>query len=225
MYATRRGKVVSRVSLRRVFFLDTAQSIMPTGKSTAYRVSPADAPQPQAAVTVKKAASAQAPSKPFLITCLNKKQIRRTLFNSPVGALLLVCTFTFTWCIVEIFAPPPYGINTGWSGGIACIGTDSTPMPICICPHEAVCVKNWQSLIFLAFARLSAYFDYPLYVLLFLSKAHNLRGALQRTYLPTYLPCSLRWKVSSVSTSISGSVATETVILQGPTIKHFSALG
>ena len=59
---------------------------------------------------------------------------------------------------------------------------------ICICPRETVCVKNVRSLVFLALARLSSYADYPLYTLLFISKANNLRGFLQRTHLSEYLP-------------------------------------
>ena len=53
-------------------------------------------------------------------------------------------------------------------------------LPVCICPRETVCVKRLHDLIFLVFARASAYFDYPLYVMAFVSKAHNLQGALQR---------------------------------------------
>jgi hypothetical protein len=33
-----------------------------------------------------------------------------------------------------------------------------------------------MSVVFLVLAKGSAYFDYPLYILLFLSKANNLRG-------------------------------------------------
>ena len=44
------------------------------------------------------------------------------------------------------------------------------PLHILSMPHYNVSLCCVQSLIFLAAARLSAYFDYPLYVLLFLSK-------------------------------------------------------
>ena len=40
---------------------------------------------------------------------------------------------------------------------------------------------------FLVFARASAYFDYPLYVALFLSKAHNLHEFLQRTFISEFV--------------------------------------
>ena len=119
---------------------------------------------------------------------MTRRSLTNTLY-SPIGAVLLVCVFTFLWCLAEIISPPPFGLNTGWNGGgTGCNGTDSQPLDICICPRETVCVKDVKSLVFLAFARLSAYFDYPLYVLLFASKAHNLRGALYRTHLREFLP-------------------------------------
>ena len=51
-----------------------------------------------------------------------------------------------------------------------------------------MCVRDITSLVFLVLSRLSAYADYPLYVLLFISKANNLRGFLQRTHLSELLP-------------------------------------
>ena len=114
-------------------------------------------------------------------------QLSSTL-RSPIGALLLVCTFTLLYCAAEIISPPPFGVNTGWTGGAECAGPEFELKSICICPRETVCIKDVKSLLFLAFSRLSAYFDYPLYVILFLSKAHNLRGILQRTHLSEFLP-------------------------------------
>ena len=115
------------------------------------------------------------------------KQLCRTL-HSPIGALLLVCTFTLLYCAAEIIAPPRFGVNTAWNGGAECAGPEFELKSVCICPRETVCVRRYASLVFLACSRLSAYFDYPLYVILFLSKAHNLRGVLQRTHLSEYLP-------------------------------------
>jgi len=51
-----------------------------------------------------------------------------------------------------------------------------------------VCATEWHEVVFLAFARASAYFDYPMYMLLFLTKCHNLCGAAYRTYLKEWLP-------------------------------------
>ena len=120
------------------------------------------------------------------------KRLKKFLL-SPIGGLLILSTCTFAWCAFQIIAPPPFGINTGpgWASsasGAECIGPDFEPMPACICPRETTCIKDVKSLVFLAFARLSAYFDYPLYVMLFLSKAHNLRGILHRTFLREFLP-------------------------------------
>ena len=118
------------------------------------------------------------------------KRLKKFLL-SPIGGLLILSTCTFAWCAFQIIAPPPFGINTGWASsasGAECIGPDFEPMPVCICPRETTCIKDVKSLVFLAFARLSAYFDYPLYVMLFLSKAHNLRGILHRTFLREFLP-------------------------------------
>lgn len=121
---------------------------------------------------------------------LMPKRLKKFLL-SPIGGLLILSTCTFAWCAFQIIAPPPFGINTGWASsasGAECIGPDFEPMPVCICPRETTCIKDIKSLVFLAFARLSAYFDYPLYVMLFLSKAHNLRGILHRTFLREFLP-------------------------------------
>ena len=121
---------------------------------------------------------------------LMPKRLKKFLL-SPIGGLLILSTCTFAWCAFQIIAPPPFGINTGWASsasGAECIGPDFEPMPVCICPRETTCIKDIKSLVFLAFARLPAYFDYPLYVMLFLSKAHNLRGILHRTFLREFLP-------------------------------------
>ena len=54
--------------------------------------------------------------------------------------------------------------------------------------RETVCIKDVKSLVFFALSQGSCYFDYPLYMLLFISKDHNLCGALQRTYISEFLP-------------------------------------
>lgn len=114
-------------------------------------------------------------------------QLSSTL-RSPIFALLLVCTFTLLYCAAEMISPPPFGVNTGWTNGTECAGPEFELKSICICPRETVCIKDVKSLLFLAFSRLGAYFDYPLYMILFLSKAHNLRGILHRTHLSEFLP-------------------------------------
>ena len=105
---------------------------------------------------------------------------------SPVRGLLFVGCLTFCWMLVTTFAAPPIGVNSGAKGG-ACVGTP-TEGHLCLCPRETVCATKWHEVTFLVFARASAYFDYPMYMLLFLSKCHNLRGFIYRTHLREWLP-------------------------------------
>jgi predicted ferric reductase len=65
--------------------------------------------------------------------------------------------------------------------------TVSSILSVCICLRETICVNNWMSLIFLVFARSSAYFDYTLYMLLFLTKARNLRKWLSCTPISEFI--------------------------------------
>ena len=90
--------------------------------------------------------------------------------------------------LATTFAAPPFGINSGKNGD-ACVGTP-TEGSLCLCPRKTVCATEWHEVVFLAFARASAYFDYPMYLLLFVSKCHNLRGAMYRTHLKEILPLS-----------------------------------
>ena len=113
---------------------------------------------------------------------------RPSILTSPLGQLGVLCFSMFIYGIATTFAAPPLGANSG-SNSSACAGPEFEPMNgICICPRETVCVKNVRSLIFLTLARLSAYADYPLYALLFISKANNLLGFLQRTHLSEFFP-------------------------------------
>jgi ferric-chelate reductase len=100
--------------------------------------------------------------------------------------LLCVGALSLCWMLVTTFAAPPLGANSGKDGEM-CVGTP-TAGKLCLCPRETLCATKWHEVVFLAFARASAYFDYPLYMLLFLSKCHNLRGAMYRTYLKEWLP-------------------------------------
>ena len=100
--------------------------------------------------------------------------------------VLVICVLSFCWGILTTFEAPPLGANSGRSGH-ECHGKP-TQGKLCICPRKTVCADEWHELIFLALSRLSAYFDYPLYVLLFVSKMNNLRGLLYRTHLREWLP-------------------------------------
>ena len=99
-------------------------------------------------------------------------------------------------CLVTLWAPYPYGARmssemvaqTPWSDG--CIDTTT-----CICPRETICADDLFSMILLTIARCSAWFDYPLYMCLFLSKCNNLNNYLQRTVLRCYINFSEYHKV------------------------------
>lgn len=111
-------------------------------------------------------------------------------------------------CMITLWASYPIGARMPssevakmpWSNG--CIGVNT-----CICPRETICADDLLSMIFLTIARASAWFDYPLYMLLFLSKANNLNNFLQTTALRCWINFSDYHKVHSLFGSI---VAIET---------------
>ena len=102
-------------------------------------------------------------------------------------------------CMITLWAPYPIGARMPssevakmpWSNG--CIGVNT-----CICPRKTICADDLSSMIFLTIARASAWFDYPLYMLLFLSKANNLNNFLQTTALRCWINFSDYHKVHSV---------------------------
>ena len=100
----------------------------------------------------------------------------------PIFVLSVLCVGV---AVVTTFAPPPVGVNTGRDGP-ECAARHIS-MSVCICPRITVCADTWSAVMFLVLARTSAYFDYPLYVALFLSKAHNLRAFLARSYISEYV--------------------------------------
>ena len=99
-------------------------------------------------------------------------------------------------CIITLWAPYPIGARmpsdmvaeTPWSDG--CIDMDT-----CICPRETICADDLVSMILLTISRCSAWFDYPLYMCLFLSKCNNLNNYLQKTVLRCYINFSDYHKV------------------------------
>ena len=86
-------------------------------------------------------------------------------------------------CLLQLYLPPPFGLMITSAevaeGGIAsgCAGG----LEHCICPRETVCATDKLSIILLTLGRTSAFFDYPLYMMVFLSKAHNLNNHMRRT--------------------------------------------
>jgi hypothetical protein len=83
------------------------------------------------------------------------------------------CVGSCVWIIVTTFSRVPVGLITE-------NGT--------LCPRVTVCAETWYALVLLFFSRSSAYFCYPLMMLLFLSKANNLRTALERSFLSVWIP-------------------------------------
>ena len=112
-------------------------------------------------------------------------------------------------CIITLWAPYPIGARMPsetiatmpWSNG--CQGIKS-----CICPRETICADDLLSMIFLTIARSTAWFDYPLYMLLFLSKANNLNNFLQKTALRCWINFSDYHRVHSLFGIIVGLEST-----------------
>ena len=94
-------------------------------------------------------------------------------------------------CILQVFVlPPSYGgllepaqeVSKRTFSSSSKRGCDDG-LEYCICPRETVCATSKLYMILLVIARLLAFFDYPLYMMMFLSKAHNLNNVLRRTIL------------------------------------------
>mmetsp|Transcript_21235 Transcript_21235/g.60928 ORF Transcript_21235/g.60928 Transcript_21235/m.60928 type:complete len:346 (-) Transcript_21235:2117-3154(-) len=118
----------------------------------------------------------------------SSKGCRPTCRVPPIRQKWYHATFFFSAtslfiCLLQILLPPPFGLRQSsaevaeqpFSDGCA-DGLES-----CVCPRETVCADTTVSIVLLALARCSAFFDYPLYMMLFLSKAHNINDALRRT--------------------------------------------
>ena len=104
-----------------------------------------------------------------------------------IHPIFVVCFLCLVWAIINTFAPPPIGINTGVSGQECSTPDFDQSLAACICPRKTVCAKNNMSIMFLVFSRASAYFDYPLYVILFVSKSRNLQYVLDDSYLREFV--------------------------------------
>ena len=85
----------------------------------------------------------------------------------------LLSGFCLIWIWVTTFAPTPIGLmRSDWT----------------LCPRPTVCAESWLELGLLGVSRSSAYFSYPLILLLFLSKARNLCTALQQSVAGLFIP-------------------------------------
>ena len=114
-------------------------------------------------------------------------------------AVFFLSLISFLACVITLWAPYPIGARMPsseiakmpWSNG--CVGVAK-----CICPRETVCADDLMSMIFLTIARGSAWFDYPLYMILFLSKCSNLNNFLQTTAARCWVNFSDSHKVHSL---------------------------
>lgn len=92
-------------------------------------------------------------------------------------------------CICQLFLPYPHGLMMT-SAEIAAIGIVpgcEDGLEHCICPRETICATNTLSVVLLALARCSAFFDYPLYMMMILTKCHNINNLLRRTVLREWI--------------------------------------
>ena len=100
-------------------------------------------------------------------------------------AIFLFSTASLIVCLLQLYLPPPFGVMMS-SAEIEEIGVASgceDGLDHCICPRETICATNVVSIVLLTLARCSAFFDYPLYMMMFLSKCHNLNNICRRTVL------------------------------------------
>ena len=109
-------------------------------------------------------------------------------------------------CLCQLFLPYPYGLMMT-SAQIAEIGIApgcEGSLDRCISPRATVCATNTLSIILLALARCSAFFDYPLYMMMFLSKCHNINNICRRTVLREWVDFGDMHKVHQIFGIIVG---------------------
>eukprot|EP00984_Skeletonema_dohrnii_P036398 scaffold37322_cov139-Skeletonema_dohrnii-CCMP3373.AAC.1 len=106
-------------------------------------------------------------------------------------AIFLFSIASLIVCLLQLFTPPPFGV---WMTsaeieeiGIAPEGGCEDGLEHCICPRETICATNTYSIVLLTLARCSAFFDYPLYMMMFLSKCHNINNICRRTVLREWI--------------------------------------
>ena len=128
------------------------------------------------------------------ISLAEKHQIEQEHHNSSWfkwwHAVFVFSCVSVIACLCELLLPYPYGLMMT-STQIADIG--SAPdgceggLERCICPRETICATDTISIVLLTLARCSAFFDYPLYMMMFLSKCHNINNVCRRTVLREWI--------------------------------------
>ncbi len=105
-------------------------------------------------------------------------------------AIFLISIASLVVCLLQLFTAPPFGV---WMTTAEVEEIEIAPegcedgLEHCICPRETICATNTYSIVLLALARCSAFFDYPLYMMMFLSKCHNINNICRRTVLREYI--------------------------------------
>ena len=109
-------------------------------------------------------------------------------------------------CLLQLFLPPPFGALMSSEevaeGGITPGCKDG--LERCICPRETICATDKLSIILLTLARSSVFFDYPLYMMMFLSKAHNLNNHMRRTLVREWVDFGDMHKVHKIFGTVVG---------------------
>ena len=124
-----------------------------------------------------EAGGGEPPPKPSACaTCIHKFRrccsLRFAFASKRANGVLFLCLASWAYIMVTTFSPAPVGLLVN--------GT--------VCPRPTVCAEEWYTLLLLAISRGSAYATYPIMVLLFLSKANNLRSYLQRSCFSIFVP-------------------------------------
>ena len=150
------------------------------------------------------------PTYEFLRKDNDKKEGRSLLPNGKWWhSVFLFSLISMIACILTLWLPYPFGARMN-SEQVAAMGYSKGCQGVqtCICPRETICADDLLSMIFLTIARASAWFSYPLYMLLFLSKANNLNNFLQTTALRCWINFSDYHHVHSLFGIIVGFEST-----------------
>ena len=103
-------------------------------------------------------------------------------------------------CLCQLFLPYPYGLFMT-SAEIAEVGVApgcEDGLKRCICPRETICATNIFSMVLLALARSLVFFDYPVFMMMFLTKCHNINNVFRRTIFREWIDFSDMHKVHKI---------------------------
>ena len=98
-------------------------------------------------------------------------------------AIFIFSVISLVVCLLQVLLPPPFGMRQPSAEVAKQPFSDGCQdgMAMCVCPRATICADTRLYMALLALARASAFFDYPLYMMMFLSKAHNLNNLLRNT--------------------------------------------